>query len=70
MKRSRRVVLMMMGAAAIGSSSAASALGPCDAVDPRLLRPGEADRRRIECTRLGGFGSSGHRVHRYFHAGG
>jgi hypothetical protein len=72
MKRSRRVVLLMMGAAAIGSASAAPALavGPCDPIDPRLLRPGEGERRRVDCARLGGFGSSGHRVHRYFHGTG
>lgn len=59
---------MMMGAAAIGSSSAGSALavGPCDPIDPRLLGPDEAARRRLDCARHGGFGSSGHRVHRYF----
>jgi len=71
MKRSRRVVLLMMGAAAIGGTPTDSALaGPCDPIDPRLLRPGEADRRRVNCARLGGFGSSGHRVHHYFHGPG
>jgi hypothetical protein len=68
MKRSRRVVLLMMSAAAIGGAPAGSALaaGPCDPIDPRRLRPGEAERRRRDCARLGGFGSSGHRVQRYF----
>jgi hypothetical protein len=72
MKRSRRVVLLMMGAAAIGGTPNGSALavGPCDPIDPRMLRPGEAARRRTDCSRLGGFGSSGHRVHRYFHGPG
>ena len=59
---------MMMGAAAFGSSPAGSAvaIGACDPVDPRLLTPGEAERRRLNCVRPGGFGSSGYRVHRYF----
>jgi len=72
MKRSRRVVLLMMGAAAVGGTPAASVLaaGPCDPVDPRRLWPGEAERRRADCARLGGFGSSGHRVHRFFHGPG
>jgi len=72
MKRSRRVVLLMMGAAAIGGvpSGPALALGPGNPIDPRLLRPGEAGHRRADCARLGGFGSSGHRVHGYFHGPG
>lgn len=67
MKRSRRVVLMMMGAAALAGSTAGSAVavGPCDPIDPRLLTPREAERRRLNCVRPGGFGSSGYRVHRY-----
>ena len=70
MKRSRRVVLMMMGAAAVGGSAPALAVGPCDPVDPRLLTPAQAERRRLNCVRPGGFGASGHRVHRFFHGPG